>query len=572
MASHAGLIYTLKTEKGYVAGDNQYTQDKNKALLISFEQFGWCSNKTVLKMLGYPDETAELETIVPSFESRLGWIENKLKLLGYKDYSDMAMDFYARYNCNNSDEYLEYIKYLDKQIKKIYNSMPVLDTLIIDNKEMELKRLQFSKPINDLEYHTEKLCDQTRIITKSTFKLKNLPLNKYFNLNTGGKKQYQYNYDELIKQIKQNLNIIDLRLQDNELMVYSNVLPNILNKYILSILRDFYEENQFHITRMFGSYILLKGNKEELKAIKATPIPIKYCPLMTKLLKEVGGDIAEKILMTLQTEGEKLQTEAMCDLINEVVIKSKYFDTNRPLNSCEANVLFGASETIASAFDNNLVDAAVIVSNNLGTIITTNSNNTQGAVKRMTGLFYTSPSEKLVETAMNENIIPVFPYTAEIDQIAGIKKAIELGYKKIAVSVAAKDNYLLKQIKQIEKENNVLIYKFGLCSTGIDEKTAIIMKDNADVIWSCASKQIKNYVEPHAIAQVGIKIPVHIMTSQGWQIVKNHLVKMNPELGNQSIDLVEGENKPVLLNNDNSIKVLKKKNVYNCQDCPRPCI
>ncbi len=572
MASHAGLIYTLKTEKGYVAGDNQYTQDKNKALLISFEQFGWCSNKTVLKMLGYPDETAELETIVPSFESRLGWIENKLKLLGYKDYSDMAMDFYARYNCNNSDEYLEYIKYLDKQIKKIYNSMPVLDTLIIDNKEMELKRLQFSKPINDLEYHTEKLCDQTRIITKSTFKLKNLPLNKYFNLNTGEKKQYQYNYDELIKQIKQNLNIIDLRLQDNELMVYSNVLPNILNKYILSILRDFYEENQFHITRMFGSYILLKGNKEELKAIKATPIPIKYCPLMTKLLKEVGGDIAEKILMTLQTEGEKLQTEAMCDLINEVVIKSKYFDTNRPLNSCEANVLFGASETIASAFDNNLVDAAVIVSNNLGTIITTNSNNTQGAVKRMTGLFYTSPSEKLVETAMNENIIPVFPYTAEIDQIAGIKKAIELGYKKIAVSVAAKDNYLLKQIKQIEKENNVLIYKFGLCSTGIDEKTAIIMKDNADVIWSCASKQIKNYVEPHAIAQVGIKIPVHIMTSQGWQIVKNHLVKMNPELGNQSIDLVEGENKPVLLNNDNSIKVLKKKNVYNCQDCPRPCI
>lgn len=572
MASHAGLIYTLKTEKGYVAGDNQYTQDKNKALLISFEQFGWCSNKTVLKMLGYPDETAELETIVPSFESRLGWIENKLKLLGYKDYSDMAMDFYARYNCNNSDEYLEYIKYLDKQIKKIYNSMPVIDTLIIDNKEMELKRLQFSKPINDLEYHTEKLCDQTRIITKSTFKLKNLPLNKYFNLNTGEKKQYQYNYDELIKQIKQNLNIIDLRLQDNELMVYSNVLPNILNKYILSILRDFYEENQFHITRMFGSYILLKGNKEELKAIKATPIPIKYCPLMTKLLKEVGGDIAEKILMTLQTEGEKLQTEAMCDLINEVVIKSKYFDTNRPLNSCEANVLFGASETIASAFDNNLVDAAVIVSNNLGTIITTNSNNTQGAVKRMTGLFYTSPSEKLVETAMNENIIPVFPYTAEIDQIAGIKKAIELGYKKIAVSVAAKDNYLLKQIKQIEKENNVLIYKFGLCSTGIDEKTAIIMKDNADVIWSCASKQIKNYVEPHAIAQVGIKIPVHIMTSQGWQIVKNHLVKMNPELGNQSIDLVEGENKPVLLNNDNSIKVLKKKNVYNCQDCPRPCI
>jgi hypothetical protein len=47
---------------------------------------------------------------------------------------------------------------------------------------------------------------------------------------------------------------------------------------------------------------------------------------------------------------------------------------------------------MTSAFQSNLIDAAVIVSNNLGTIITTNASSTQGSVKRMTGLFYTSPS------------------------------------------------------------------------------------------------------------------------------------------------------------------------------------
>ena len=34
-------------------------------------------------------------------------------------------------------------------------------------------------------------------------------------------------------------------------------------------------------------------------------------------------------------------------------------------------------------------------------------------------------------------IIPVFPYTAEIDQTAGVKLAIEKGFKRIAVTVAA---------------------------------------------------------------------------------------------------------------------------------------
>ena len=292
---------------------------------------------------------------------------------------------------------------------------------------------------------------------------------------------------------------------------------------------------------------------------------------MIKLLKEVAGDYAEKLIKTLETNDTYLQEQCMCKLINETVIKSGYFDTSRPLNSCEANVLFGASETMSSALKNKLIDAAVIVSNNLGTIITTNEFNTQGAVKRMTGLFYTTASEEIVKTAKESGIIPVFPYSGQIDQLQGVEEAIKLGYKKIAVSVVANDNFLHEELKKLETED-IKIYKFGLCSTGITKDTAEIMKDNSDVVWSCASKYVKEIIEPNAIAQVGIKIPVHIMTKDGWEIIKNHLTELNKNTKFKNVELQKGEEKPVCLNQKGEIKVLRKKQIKKCNDCPNPCI
>lgn len=413
-----------------------------------------------------------------------------------------------------------------------------------------------------------------------------------FNLNIPNTKKYfgvdlnevLINNDELINGVNNILNSYCLRDNDDEHQVEISdkgylkvVLLNehidekitFCSKDILEYIRDYYDKNAIHITRMFDSYILLKKFNDKLVAIKATPIPIKYCPLMIKLLEEVGGDVALKIIESLKVDDIEKQEEAMCRLINEVVIKGGYFDTDRPLNSCEANVLFGASETMSSAFKSGLIDAAVIVSNNLGTIITTNDCNTQGAVKRMTGLFHTSPSHEIMNTAYKEGIIPVFPYTAEIDQLEGVKKAISLGYKNIAVSVAASDNYLHEELKKIDNQNDVVIYKFGLCSTGISYDVAEKMRDNSDVVWSCASKYVKEEIEPNAIAQVGVKIPVHIMTEQGWNIISNHLKYMGLE---EDVSLECGENKPVLLNDKGKVKVLKKKNLRKCSDCPNPCI
>ena len=335
--------------------------------------------------------------------------------------------------------------------------------------------------------------------------------------------------------------------------------------------RKYHEKYPMHITRMFGSYILLAG--EPLRAVHATPIPIKYCPLMRKLLNEVGGETAQRLLETLEGSSEDEQRQLMCRLINEVVIDGGYFDTKRPLNSCEANVLFGASEMLFSAFRSGHIDAAVIVSNNLGTIITTTAEATQGAVKRMTGLFYTSPARDIMETAEKENIIPVFPYTARIDQIAGLEEALERGYRRVAVSLASHDNRLWGEVENLAEKYGAEVYRLGLCSTGIAEETAAQMQKYSDIIWSCASKAVKEYIEPKAIAQVGLKIPVYIMTERGWKLASNHLGVMQgiQNFGEDTV-LASGENRPVFLNGHDGIRKVMKKELLPCSDCPTPCI
>lgn len=353
------------------------------------------------------------------------------------------------------------------------------------------------------------------------------------------------------------------------------ILESFAETFLLE-LEKFYEEHEVHVTRMFGSFIYLERVEGELKAIKATPVPIQHCPLMKKLLIEVGGKEAEVLLSSIKQRNTHSQSEMMCRLVDEVVIKGGYFNTSRPLNSCEANVMFGASEIMSTAFRSGLIDAAVIVSNNLGTIITTNESNTQGAVKRMTGLFLTSPSRKITKRAQESKIMPVFPHTAAIDQLEGVRLAIALGYKRIAVSVAWMDNILLDEISKLE-ENGVILYKFGVCTTGIDTKAAKAMQNHADMIWSCASKMIRNHIVENAIAQIGVKIPVYVMSDRGWVLVKNHLALTGKEQGKKPISMEQivckkGKDRPVVLNDINQFTVITAKELLECVDCPQPCV
>lgn len=583
MASHAGLILVFKTKDGYIDEQGNITNDKNKARKVTFYEAGFSNPLHILKKLNLDSnqidkDSLSLETLIPSYDSRIGYIEEYLREMGY-DYKSAyyeASRIFNSYNLSNYDKFLKYLKEIELKTIEYYKSHSQGISSIISGEELTLYPVDNPYTYETPEYKKEKYYTNEGSLYKYSIVLKNPHVEKYFNLpqqeldslnnwqNTG---IIEY-LSNLISSL--SIPIKEISIKDNRLNIYASSLNESQIEQINKTIRDFYSKREMHITRMFGSYIILRREDGVLASIKATSVPIKYCPLMIKLLEEVGHEKSTELISAIKEGNQESSSKLMCKLIDEVVIKGGYFDTSRPLNSCEANVLFGASETISSGFKSNLLDAAVIVSNNLGTIITTNSSNTQGAVKRMTGLFYTTPNEEIMTTARNSNIIPVFPYTGEIDQIAGLKEAIKKGYKKIAVTFAASDNNLLKYISYLE-QTGITIYKFGLCSTGITEEIAKIMQENADIIWSCASKYVKEIIEPNAIAQVGIKIPVHIMTKKGWELVRNHLELMNTN-SLDDISLSSGETKPVLLNSNGTIKKLLKKDIRKCTDCPSPCI
>lgn len=596
MASHSGLKYILETKKGYVKEDGSFTDKKDDALLIDFWQFGFGpSAKEVYKRLGYSDEEVlksgvSFHTIIPSYEGRdmLGIGYYEMMGCDYREAVNKSREDYFVFDLCKDNNCLEYKKMMNEKLLEYYQThKAVASVLFRENDFLDLYQT------NDEDMHVEEgmlkhYYSNIGDVFRYTIPLKNPHVEKYFDMEEEKVNYYNHFQQEgLVGYFKERFNdekfswglnfntkLLDIKIQDDKLVMYlddwSNINGGKVAKCLNSIIRDYYEIREMHITRMFGSYIILQKKSGELKAVEATSVPIKYCPLMVKLLKEVGGADSDKFIEAIRTEDVDTQRKMMCELIDNVVIKGGYFDTNRPLNSCESNVLFGASETISSAFKSDILDAAVIVSNNLGTIITTNNTNTQGAVKRMTGLFYTSPSEEIMTEANNSKIIPVFPYSARIDQVEAVKEAIRRGYKKIAVTLAAQDNELLEEIAKLEKAG-VTIYKFGLCSTGISENTAKKMLENADIVWSCASKYVKEYIEPNAIAQVGIKIPVHIMTKKGWELVHNHLEYMvNQKI--DEVDLTSGEEKPVFLNSEDGIKRLVKKDIRQCSDCPHPCI
>lgn len=573
MASHAGLLMVIKSAKGYLKGDGTLTDDIKEARVIRGLEFGFSSASDIAKKLGC-DKVIDFdfETLEPSYDSRMGMMESFFHDLGmdYRSAYSKAQFLFNMYHLYDYSKFKQYLSTLETETAQILSKGHAKEVAEIDGESVILYSSKL-EPSSGEEYTDEILYSKDKRYTKYAFNLPMPNVQKYFVLNNR-EAEYYNNWqidglDEYLSDLfKDKVKLV--RINNQKLEVYFEGRSYNLTEKLNKEIQEYLSKREMHITRMFGSYILIQRIDGKLQATLATEIPIKYCPLMIKLLQEVGGDTATSLIESLSNCEIGNQKELMCKLINEVVINGGYFDTNRSLNSCEANVLFGASETISSAFNNNLIDAAVIVSNNLGTIITTNAPSTQGAVKRMTGLFYTSPNKTLVKEADREGIIPVFPYTAKINQLAGVKLAIKKGYKRIAVSVAAHDNYLHEELKRLEKEYGVTIYKFGLCSTGINEHTADIMKDNADVIWSCASKYVKEKIAPSSIMQVGLKIPVHVMTPQGWKIVKNHLECMDPDFTYSD----EVDEKKVILNNQGKMKVLSLKDVHNCTDCPHPCI
>lgn len=272
----------------------------------------------------------------------------------------------------------------------------------------------------------------------------------------------------------------------------------------LEIKKDDFRD--LHITRMYSSFVAVS----EGKVIKMTEPFLEYCPLANLLYHYI----------------EKFDSRAIKESIKEAVEEKisdfGYFTAERELSRKNIAIPYGASEMLMYALKKKEIDSAVVVCDGAGTVITDKPDIVQGIGARMNGLFYTTPIDKLIKNLERNNCYIVFPETADINQISGLEKAAELGYKKIAVTINGYMGDDLARIKELEKKYNISVTSLAVCTTCIDEKRIKKIKEHADLVWSCASGSIREIIGKKAILQVSIGIPVFVLTKKGLDFISSY--------------------------------------------------
>lgn len=257
-----------------------------------------------------------------------------------------------------------------------------------------------------------------------------------------------------------------------------------------------------HVIEALGKTKIVVRNG---KVVEVGEPKINYCPLFDKYrgIKEITPETAKENIEF------RIKDFGMCT--SKRKLRMKDF------------LSFGVSETLGTLLDEKIIDCAVIVSEGCGTVIVEDPEFVQGMAGRISAFLSTSPIEKIIVAVGPQNVLN--PETAEINQIEGVLKAIEMGHKKIAVSVISSEDS--KKLRDIEKENEgVNIYIFAAHVSEMSEEEAEELFDYADVITGCASKYIREVGEKREIFTAGASIPIYGVSEAGEKFLKRRIEKI----------------------------------------------
>lgn len=278
-------------------------------------------------------------------------------------------------------------------------------------------------------------------------------------------------------------------------------------------------ERDVHVLRYFSSFVSVSKGR----VIHVSDPTLRFCPLASHLykgFKDIAG--ADK-------EALKLEIKSA---IESKIRDYGFFTPQRKLLHGETVIAFGASEMLMLALKKKSIDAAVTVCDGAGTVVSDNAEVVQGIGGRMNSLLLTSPIKEIIARLKELNCHVVFA-NALIDQVKGVEKAIESGYKKIAVTVSGHNSEILKRIRRLEASGNVTVTILVVCTTGISNEKIDYIRDYADIVWSCASRDIRKKIGAMALLQISKQIPVFVLTHKGVDFVtayaddKEHLSSLN---------------------------------------------
>jgi len=263
-----------------------------------------------------------------------------------------------------------------------------------------------------------------------------------------------------------------------------------------------------HLLEMAKARIMIKDGK-----IMVLSDPgISFCPLRRDLygITEESRESVERVLeIHMQEMG--------------------MYGPARILELDQKPVSFGASEILSDGMVEGLVDAAVLVCEGAGSVIVSRPDVLQAIGGHMTGLVSTEPISEIQDGLEARGCI-LLNRRAGVDQLAAFEKAVENGFEKIALTLTGENAHLVAALRKREEELGARAMILAVHNTGISESQAEILAESCDLVWSCASRTVREVAGRAAILQMGISIPVFAFTLAGKRLLLNRAMHFKSPL------------------------------------------
>ncbi|WP_407453292.1 methanogenesis marker 8 protein [Methanobrevibacter sp.] len=191
-------------------------------------------------------------------------------------------------------------------------------------------------------------------------------------------------------------------------------------------------------------------------------------------------------------------------------------------------VTVGISEILKTNMEKGNIDCVVGVCDGAGTVLMTNPRVVQGVGGRVSGLISTTPIPEVIKNLEEKDSIVLYPETAELNQLEGLKLAIEKGYKDIAITVIPSP--MIKELREYPVDDDVNVYIFVAHTTGISREEAEMVFEYGDIVTACASKEVRGYADEIKPYYYGVKVPIFCASEDGRRFLDVRLEKINKPL------------------------------------------
>ena len=191
-------------------------------------------------------------------------------------------------------------------------------------------------------------------------------------------------------------------------------------------------------------------------------------------------------------------------------------------------VTVGISEILKTNMEKGNIDCVVGACDGAGTVVMTNPRVVQGVGGRVSGLISTTPIPEVIKNLEDKDSIVLNPETAELNQLEGLKIALDKGYKNIAITVIPSP--MIKELRQYPVDDDVNVYIFVAHTTGVTRSEAEMLFEYGDIVTACASKEVSDYADELQPYYYGVKVPIFCASEDGRRFLDTRLEKINKPL------------------------------------------